>query len=382
MPFSSKNIMIFDGGMGSELVKCGVDFSIPEDLNITNAALIRNIHLSYSDADFITTNTFGLNKYKYKGNYLIQEVAARAIENARITGVRVFFDIGPTGQLLKPFGTLSFDDAYACYREVVIASRETVDGYIVETFSDLYELKAALLAVKENSDKPVFATMTFDKSGRTLTGTTPEIMVAFLEQIGVDALGVNCSLGPKELYPIVERILKVTHTPVIVQPNRGIPRLVDGEHVYDVGVEEFTEYARAFAKMGVSILGGCCGTTPEFISSIATLKGLQVNTPNNPPRDFIASYSKTIKLSSDTERATVLLDSETSIENIEDIIYDTLDEIDDGAEVICLTADGTSPETVKAFIEKLQELTNTPIVFDTKNAEATAIFKRYYNGVI
>ena len=150
-----KKIMIFDGGMGGELVKTGIPHRIPEDLNITRPDVIKAIHKSYADADFITTNTFGLNKFKYKGDFSIPAVARGAIENARAAGKRVFFDIGPTGLLLKPYGTLDFDDAYEAFREVVLASREGVDGYIVETFSDLYELKAALLAIKENSDKPV-----------------------------------------------------------------------------------------------------------------------------------------------------------------------------------------------------------------------------------
>ena len=159
--------MIFDGGMGSEIEKRGISCSVPEDLNITSPEAIMDIHKSYSDADFITTNTFGLNRVKYKGKFDIARVANAAIENAKASGKKVFFDIGPTGSMLKPIGLLTFDEAYEAFKEVVLLSRDKVDGYICETFSDLYELKACVLAVKENSDKPVFATMTFDSTART-----------------------------------------------------------------------------------------------------------------------------------------------------------------------------------------------------------------------
>ncbi len=377
-----KKIMIFDGGMGSELVKTGIPHRIPEDLNITHPDVIKAIHKSYADADFITTNTFGLNKFKYKGDFSIPAVARGAIENARAAGKRVFFDIGPTGLLLKPYGTLDFDDAYEAFREVVLASREGVDGYIVETFSDLYELKAALLAIKENSDKPVFATMTFDRTGRTLTGTTPEIMVAFLEEVGVDALGVNCSLGPKELSGVVSRIVKCAHTPVIVQPNRGLPRLVDGVSVYDLSVEEFTDSAYEFAKSGVSILGGCCGTSPSFISSIAKFKGMDVPPISNPRINAAASYSRYVEITVDTKVKSFVLDPTATEEDAEDLAYDVLDLVDDGADVISLAANGAAPSALAELIRKIQELTPVPLLLDSEDEELQKCFKRYYNGVV
>ncbi|MBQ8719711.1 MAG: homocysteine S-methyltransferase family protein [Clostridia bacterium] len=376
-----KKIMIFDGGMGSELVKTGIPHRIPEDLNITHPDVIKEIHKSYADADFITTNTFGLNKFKYKGDYAIPLVAQKAIENARAAGKRVFFDIGPTGLLLKPFGTLDFDDAYEAFREVVLASREATDGYIVETFSDLYELKAALLAIKENSDKPVFATMTFDKSGRTLTGTTPEIMVAFLEEVGVDALGVNCSLGPKELSGVVSRIIKAAHTPVIVQPNRGLPRLVDGVSVYDLSVEDFSACAYEFAKMGVSVLGGCCGTSPSFISAIAKFKDMDVLPLKNPRLAAAISYSKYVEITADTKFESLVLDGSVTEDDAEDLAYEVLDLVDDGADVVSLVPEGVTPATLKALIEKVQELSNMPLRLDCEDEDLQKCFKRYYNGV-
>ncbi len=377
-----KEIMIFDGGMGSELVKSGVAYTVPEDLNVTHPDVIRAIHKSYADADFITTNTFGLNKIKYKGAYEIPFVAEKAIENARTAGRKVFFDIGPTGMLLKPMGTLSFDDAYEAFKEVVLCSSDKVDGYIIETFSDLYELKAAVLAVKENSDKPLFATMTFDKTGRTLTGTTPEIMVAFLEGMGADALGVNCSLGPNDLYDVIDRILKCTHTPVIIQPNRGLPKLVNGVSVYDLTVEEFTESVEKYAKMGVSVIGGCCGTSPSFISSIAKFKGMQVKTANNPKINAAISYSGYVGINDATEFADLTVDGGVTEDDCEDIAYDVLDMVDDGAEVINLNTDGVTPNVIKTLIEKIQEISNVPLRIVSGDAGAIESFARYYNGVV
>ena len=188
-------IMLFDGGMGSEIEKKGLSSFIPEELNITHSKDIQDIHLSYKEADFITTNTFGLNKIKYNGTYDIKELALKAIENARATNKKIMFDIGPTGKMIEPLGTVSFEEVYEAYKEIVIYTNDLVDGYILETFSDLYEIKAAILAIKENSNKPIFATMTFDKSKRTLTGSTPEIVINTLEGLGVDALGVNCSFN-------------------------------------------------------------------------------------------------------------------------------------------------------------------------------------------
>ena len=236
-----KKLLIFDGAMGSEIEKRGFASVCPEELNITNPDVIQEIHRSYRNADFITTNTFGLNRIKYKGSYGIEQLCKKAISNARTVDKPVFFDIGPTGALLAPLGKLDFDEAYDAFAEVVRLVEKDVDGFIAETFSDLYEMKACVLAVKANSDKPLFATMTFDKSGRTLTGSTPEIMTYTLEGLGVDALGVNCSLGPDELGEVVDRILMTSHIPVIVQPNRGLPELSGGKTVYSMTADEFAD---------------------------------------------------------------------------------------------------------------------------------------------
>ena len=375
--------MIFDGGMGSELVKAGVSYNVPEDLNITHPEVIKGIHQSYADAgsDFITTNTFGLNRIKYKGQYDIAFVAEKAIENARSTNKKVFFDIGPTGALLKPLGTLSFDDAYQAYKEVVIASSEKVDGYIVETFSDLYELKTAVLAIKENSDKPIFATMTFDKSGRTLTGTTPEIMVAFLEGCGVNALGVNCSLGPDELYPVIKRIIDCASVPVIIQPNRGLPKFENGRSYYDLTVEEFTESVKKYTEMGVSIIGGCCVTDPDFISSISAFKGRAVIKNNVPIKNVIASYSKCVDLDDGIEISDCTVDDAIEDGEYDDLAFECMDLVDDGADAVKVIVTADDCETASKLIAKIQEYSNVPIIVSA-SADACEKAARCYNGIL
>ena len=291
-----RKVVVIDGGFGSELERRGVLAAVPEDLNLTDGETVRSIHRAYAMADIITTNSFGLNRIKYRGKFSIKEVAEAAISNARTAGKKVFFDIGPTGGMMQPLGTLTFEEAFEAFSEIAACTKELVDGYIVETFSDLLELKACILALKEQTEKPVFATMTFDQSCRTLNGTTPEICAALLENLGVDALGVNCSLGPRELKPVVERFLSVSHLPVIVQPNRGIPTFEDGKTVYSLSVEDFMAPMEEFIQMGVSVVGGCCGTTPEFTARLAKFSRKEVEQPEPAFETVVTSSTRRVAL--------------------------------------------------------------------------------------
>ena len=291
-----RKVVVIDGGFGSELERRGVLAAVPEDLNLTDGETIRSIHRAYAMADIITTNSFGLNRIKYRGKFSIKEVAEAAISNARAAGKKVFFDIGPTGGMMQPLGTLTFEEAFEAFSEIAACTKELVDGYIVETFSDLLELKACILALKEQTEKPIFATMTFDQSCRTLNGTTPEIAAALLENLGVSALGVNCSLGPRELKPVVERFLSVSHLPVIVQPNRGIPTFEDGKTVYSLSVEDFMAPMEEFIQMGVSVVGGCCGTTPEFTARLAKFSGKEVEQPEPAFETVVTSSTRRVAL--------------------------------------------------------------------------------------
>ncbi len=388
-----KELKIFDGGMGSEIEKSGVDFSYTEDLNITHPSLIKQIHKSYAEAgaDFVTANTFGLNRVKYKGEYSLQKLCDCAVENAKNAGKEVFFDIGPTGAMLKPMGTLSFDDAYSAFAEVVTLSRDKVDGYIIETFSDLYELKAAVLAVKENCDKPVFATMTFDKTCRTLTGASPEIMVELLEGLGVDALGVNCSLGPDELYDVIARVMSCAHIPVIIQPNRGIPKLYNGKTVYSLSVEEFMSSAKKYIDMGASVIGGCCGTTPEIIKALAEFKGKAVNMPKNPYKTQVTSYSRLTEITDITVCGERLNPTgkkrikEALLEkNYDLLISEAIKQQEAGAELLDLNVGVPKidePEVMREICEKIQEYTDLPLQIDSSDRKAIERGVRYYNGI-
>ena len=386
-----KKVMIFDGGFGSELNRRGLDSFIPEELNITHKEDIIDIHKSYSGADFITTNTFGLNRIKYKGGFSIKELALAAIDNAKASMKKVFFDIGPTGSMLKPIGLLEFDEAYEAFKEIVLLSKDYVDGYIVETFSDLYELKACILAIKENCDLPLFVTMTFDANCRTLTGSTPEIFVNTVEGLGVDALGVNCSLGPKELYPVIERILNCTHTPVIIQPNRGLPKIKNGKTYYDLELDEFDKYIKKYIDMGVSIVGGCCGTTPEFINEISKYKGQAVKENNNINKTIINSSTnlvtiENVKICGERLNPTGKKKLKNALleENYDYLIAEAIKQQDANAEILDLNVGVPKidePNVMKKAVMVIQEYVDLPLQIDSSNANAIELGCRYYNGI-
>ncbi len=303
-----KEILIFDGGMGTQLQAAGLKpGGIPEELNIDNPGLIQDVHERYlrAGADFITTNTFGCNPLKMTGAlYPWDKMLRAAIDNAKKAREKVdshesyiALDIGPIGQMLKPLGTLSFDEAYETIAEQVRCAGDDVDLILMETMTDLYEVKAGILAVKENSSLPVFVTMSFEAGGRTLTGTDPVTFVNVAEGLGADAIGVNCSLGPDELAPIVGSILKNAHVPVMVQPNAGLPKFAGGNTIYELTPDRFSDSVKQFALSGVSVCGGCCGTTPDFIRALK--EKLPVNTVpvNNPHITRVSSQSRTVTLS-------------------------------------------------------------------------------------
>ena len=385
-------IEIFDGGFGSELDRLGLSTTNPEDLNIDNPEAIRNIHLSYAKyADYITTNTFGLNSIKYHGKYSIKDVAIEAIANARVTNKKVFFDIGPTGAMLKPLGTLSFDDAYNAFKEIALITRDLVDGYIVETFSDLYEIKACILALKENTNLPIYATMTFDKTERTLTGSSPEIVANTLTNLGVSALGVNCSLGPKELFSIVKRMTEYTNLPIIIQPNRGLPKIKNGKTYYDMSEEEFVSEVEKYIPLGVSILGGCCGTTPEFIEGLAKkFKGLEVKMREYTPKTLINSASKMVEIDGVKvcgERLNPTGKKKLKAA-LKDEDYDYLvslalaqEENSDLLDLNCGLPGIDEPKVMRNAVTKIQEFSDLPLQIDSSNVEAIEAGCRYYNGI-
>ncbi|MDR1472984.1 MAG: homocysteine S-methyltransferase family protein [Lactobacillales bacterium] len=267
--------ILFDGAMGTQLQARGLSIGEnPEYFNLSHPEIVKSIHKDYvnAGADVITTNTFQANRKKVKQEDLSTIISA-AISHAKAANASyVAYDMGPIGQLLKPMGTLTFDDAYDIFREqVILAECFGADLVIVETVSDLLEAKAAILAVKENTQLPVFVTMSYQADSRTFVGADPLTATLTLQALGVDALGVNCSLGPVELLPIVETILEYAKVPVMVQANAGLPEIVSGETLYKLTVKEYAQAVKRMIDKGVRIVGGCCGTTPEFTKAMHAL---------------------------------------------------------------------------------------------------------------
>ena len=275
MLFDSYGKYIFyDGAMGTMLYKYGLKSGDKPDLmNITNPEAVEKIHRMYVEAgsDIICTNTFGSNALNLEGTgYNPSEIITAAVAVAKkacADKAKVALDIGPTGRLLEPAGELEFEKAYDLFKEMAIAGEKAgADFAAIETMSDLEEMKAAISAVVENTKLPVLATMSFEKSGYTYMGCTPEMFVETAEAMGVSAVGLNCSLEPMEMQEVAKRIVKATRLPVIVKPNAGLPDGVSGE--YKTGAEEFAAQMLEFAVIGARIIGGCCGTTPEYIREL------------------------------------------------------------------------------------------------------------------
>lgn len=272
----SRDYILLDGAMGTMLQQKGMELgAIPETLNITKPDWIVDIHRQYIEAgaDIVYANTFGANRYKMKeSGFSVETLINAAIKNAKEacegTETLVALDIGPIGQLLEPTGSLTFEEAYDIFKEEVDAAKEA-DIIVIETMTDLMETKAAVLAAKENSDLPVITTMTFEENKRTFTGCSVSAMCLTLEGLGVDALGVNCSLGPEDLLPIVEEISKWTTVPIVVKANAGLPDPVTNK--YNVLADEFSVICRKMLQYGAKILGGCCGTTPEYIKELKSM---------------------------------------------------------------------------------------------------------------
>ena len=396
--------LFFDGGTGSILQEKGLQpGELPETWNLLHPDRILDLHRGYLEAgaDIYNTNTFGANRLKFPEN--LDEIVTAAVQLAKEARTQagrdedayVALDIGPTGKLLAPMGDLSFDDAVDIFGEVVrIGAREGADLVLIETMNDSYEAKAAVSAAKENCDLPVFITCVFDGSGKMLTGGTPESMVAMLEGLGVDALGVNCSLGPAQMIPIVERLVKAAHVPVLVNPNAGLPKSVDGRTVYDVGPEEFAGYMKQIAELGAAAVGGCCGTTPDYIrAEIATVRPLPLLPPQGREQTVIASFSRTVEIGR-AARPVIIGErinptgkkrfKQALVDHDIDYIVDQgLQQEDAGADVLDVNVGTPEIDEVELLDEvvcRLQSVLALPLQIDTSNPEAMERALRHYNG--
>ena len=399
-----KEWIFFDGGTGSILQQKGLQpGELPETWNLLHPEKIIDLHLGYLEAGshVYNTNTFGANRLKFPENLdAIVTAAVKLAKEARTRAGRendayVALDIGPTGKLLEPMGDLSFDEAVDIFAEIVrIGAREGADLVLIETMNDSYEAKAAALAAKENCDLPVFITCVFDGSGKMLTGGTPESMVAMLEGLGVDALGVNCSLGPAQMVPIVERLVKAAHVPIIVNPNAGLPKSVDGQTVYDVGPEEFAGYMKRIAELGAAGIGGCCGTTPDYIrAEIAAVRPLPLLHPQGSKQTVISSFSRVVEIGG-TARPVIIGErinptgkkrfKQALIDHDIDYIVDQgLQQEDAGADVLDVnvgTPEINEVELLDEVLCRLQSVLALPLQIDTSNPVAMERALRHYNG--
>ncbi|MCQ2490194.1 MAG: homocysteine S-methyltransferase family protein [Ruminococcus sp.] len=391
----NNSFVFFDGGFGTMLQSAGIDTGkYPAALCITDPEPIKDIHRAYAEsgADIITANTFGANRYKLSGSsYTVQEVTEAAIRCAREAAggtALVALDIGPIGQLLEPVGTLTFEEAYDCFKEVVLAG-EDADLILIETMTDLYEVKAALLAAKENSSKPVILTMSFEENQRTFTGVLPECMVSLAEGLGADAVGVNCSLGPDELYPVVEKICRLTTLPVIAQPNAGLPDPVT--NTFGVTPEQFAESAARFAECGVKIFGGCCGTTPAHISAVAeALSGMEYSPQSAERCPSVCSGVTCVAI--DQPRIIGERINPTGkkrfkeallAHDIDYILGQAVEQVRAGAEILDVNV-GLPEIDEKAMmvtaVKAIQSVCDTPLQLDSTIPEVLEAGLRVYNG--
>ncbi len=398
-----KEYLIFDGAMGSLLQKRGLKTrELPETWNTEHSEEITGIHLEYlkAGANILKTNTFGANRLKFPGNGEVDRIVCAAVSNARkaiskMTDDKprfVALDIGPTGKLLKPLGDLEFEEAVSIFADVVRAGRDGADLILIETMNDLYETKAAVLAAKENSDLPVFVTNAYDISGKLMTGASPEAVCATLEGLGVDAIGLNCSFGPKEMYPVVERLTKVCSVPVIVNPNAGLPSYSDGETVYTINENEFAEYMKDILSLGVHVAGGCCGTTPGYIAALSKIvEGRKCPKPYDKNISAVSSYTHAVTFGKKPliigERINPtgkkLFKEALRNNDIDYILNVGLKQEEAGADILDVNVGlpGIDEKSVMVHtVTALQSVTDLPLQIDTTDPEAMEAALRIYNG--
>ena len=391
--------LYFDGGMGSLLIDRGLrGGELPETWNISRPGEIRSIHEEYllAGADIVTTNTFGANALKFQNS---EEIITAGIKLAREAvdkcgrGGFVAYDIGPLGKLLKPIGELDFETAVLLFAEGVKAGAAAgADLIIIETMSDCLETKAAVLAAKENSDLPVFVTNAYDSSHKLMTGASPKAMIAMLEGLHADAIGINCSLGPEQMLPVIDELVKYSSVPIIVQPNAGIPRTAGGRTVYDVDAEAFSDVMLKIAERGVSVLGGCCGTTPDYIRLTAEKTRRIPYLPPEPKNEtLVSSYTHALEIGN----SPVLIGERINPtgkkrfkqalceSDIDYILGVGITEEEQGAHILDVNVglpEIDEADMLTRVMTSLQAVTALPLQIDTVDPEAMERALRLYNG--
>ena len=393
-----EEFLVFDGAMGTMLQQEGLEAGeLPELLCLSNPEEITNIHAQYvaAGSDVATANTFGANRRKLGEAADVAEIFHAAVACAKDSGARyVAADIGPTGALLEPLGTMPFDEAYELFAEQVRAADAAgADLFIIETMADLLEMKAAVLAAKENSDLPIFATMTFGEDGRTFLGTSPQIAAIVLSSLGVDVLGVNCSLGPDDLRPMVSEILKASTVPVMVQANAGLPSIVDGKTVFSVTPDDYIRAVSAMIDEGVSVIGGCCGTNPAYIAKEAELIcGRKPLHREISPACGITSASHAT-LFSGRSVATIgerinptgkkKLKAALREGNLDYVLGEAISQTEAGADALDVNAglpEIDEAATLVALVGKIQGVSPLPLQIDSSDPVAVEAAVRVYSG--
>lgn len=391
----------FDGGTGTVLQKKGLTAGeLPEEWNLTHREDIINLHLSYINAgsNIINTNTFGANILKFEKAHL-QEIIDAAIENAleakRRSGredVWIALDIGPSGKLLKPYGALDFEDAVSVFAETVKIAADRTDIINIETMTDSYETKAAVLAAKENSNLPVFATNVYDAKGKLMTGADAKAMVAMLEGLGVSAIGLNCSLGPAEMKNIASDICKYASVPVIVKPNAGLPKTENGQTVYDVLPEDFASEMAEIAKSGALILGGCCGTNPDYIKALVEkTKDVKPSEITDKNTTLVSSYTHAVEIGKKPviigERINPtgkkLFKEALRNHNIGYILDEGFSQQEKKCHILDVNVglpEINEKELLTEVVEELQAVIDLPLQIDTSDISAMESAMRRYNG--
>ena len=398
--FRQSNTILLDGGMGTMLQAAGLKLGArPEELNITDPALIEGIHGQYAAAGsrIVNANTFGASAHKLAGStYTLEQVITAGIENCKRAcapyGALTALDVGPLGELLEPSGTLAFEDAVAEYTRIVKAGEAAgADLIFFETYTDLYELKAALLAAKENTRLPILASMSFEAGGRTFTGCTVESFAATARGLGADAVGINCSLGPKEIFPMAKRLAEAVpgNFPVFVKPNAGLPR-ADGSG-YDITPQLFALQMKPYRELHLFAAGGCCGTTPEFIKLLnGTFAGC---TPGRPahrmpsvlctPVDTVAVDGITVVGERINPTGKKRFQQALREGDMNYVLEQAVSQAEAGAQILDVNvgAPGVDePVLMEQVVKALQSVTSLPLQLDSSNVEALARGLRVYNG--
>ena len=399
-----KGVAFLDGAMGTQLQLKGLQpGEVPELWNLTRPKDVQDIHASYfaAGSDIVYSNTFGASPAKYHGDAPLKDVIAAAIATAKAAapaGKFVALDVGPTGRLLKPAGDFEFDAAYDSFAEQIRLGTEAgADLIAIETVNDTYELKAALLAARENSNLPVIATVSLSEDGKLLTGGDVDCVAALFDALKPDACGFNCGLGPDKLLPFVRRLASRVSIPIVVKANAGMPRVVDGQTCFDVGPADFAKDIAACVEAGAVLVGGCCGTTPEHIRAVTErLSGVAIQRATCDSRPAvpttISSYSRCVELPLDDSLVIGERINPTGKKKLKEayksgdtgyILREAIAQADAGAHILDVNAGVPGidePSVLRATVEAIQSVTDVPLQIDTSDPKALEAALRHYNG--